>query len=648
MTRNLKWLMVLLVLAALVGMVNASTVYYLSDDNSGLSNGVDFNKILNATTETAGTTGSISIAKDATEVSYAYTNAGIPYNADWATGAATVKVNVTTAPASPYIALSMNLERINSAGTLQESATATAEQTINAAGVYTFNIASKDWTAGAATDRIRLKYSFRNIKTNGALTVTLATGQANMGVTTEIGIIPNAAFSANVTTGSVPLAVKFTDASTNSPTTWSWYWGADETLSSSTQSPEATFTNSGVYNVRLYASNAAGGTWNNKTAYITIWDATFQNTSFKGVGVTADDTFTKMRNGAGTNGVDIPIIMASTTSNIYNVFGRGVFTYNTSSIPDGATITGAQLVLYISGGSQAYNDFASIPSMGVTGGTVIDPLVVSVNDYQRFTDVDYATRLPYADIPKDPNGNLVTFTLVEAGLANVSKTGYTVLFVRWSNDIDNSSPTWGSEKNMFMGVNGSILKVSYTTSAPVTPIASFTTNVTTGTAPTAVLFTDTSTNTPTSWSYSAKNLTPGNNTWFQVSTSQSLALSFGVGNWSLNLTATNSAGSNISTQTTWLNVSPQTAVAPVASFTVDKTTIRFPNSIACTDTSTNTPTSWQWQWGDGTANSTTQNPTHQYTRRGTYIINMAATNDGGTGVASPVTVRVIGYQDNFT
>ena len=87
------------------------------------------------------------------------------------------------------------------------------------------------------------------------------------------------------------------------------------------------------------------------------------------------------------------------------------------------------------------------------------------------------------------------------------------------------------------------------------------------------------------------------------------------------------------------------ATAPVSSFTKNHNTLRIPNRITVTDTSTNTPTSWQWSWGDGTANSTTQNPSHQYLKRGVFTINMAATNAGGTGVATAQTVRVVGYQD---
>jgi PKD repeat protein len=90
------------------------------------------------------------------------------------------------------------------------------------------------------------------------------------------------------------------------------------------------------------------------------------------------------------------------------------------------------------------------------------------------------------------------------------------------------------------------------------------------------------------------------------------------------------------------------ATPPAASFTTSKNYIRIPNTVTATDTSTNTPTSWQWSWGDGTANSTTQNPTHQYTKRGKYDIYLTATNAGGSGTTATATsVKVVGYENYY-
>jgi len=87
--------------------------------------------------------------------------------------------------------------------------------------------------------------------------------------------------------------------------------------------------------------------------------------------------------------------------------------------------------------------------------------------------------------------------------------------------------------------------------------------------------------------------------------------------------------------------------APVASFTLNRNPTRIPNSITATDTSTNTPTSWEWSWGDGTANSTTQNPSHQYLKRGKWDIVLTATNAGGSGTTGATSVKVVGYENYY-
>jgi len=93
----------------------------------------------------------------------------------------------------------------------------------------------------------------------------------------------------------------------------------------------------------------------------------------------------------------------------------------------------------------------------------------------------------------------------------------------------------------------------YEVGAPLPPVASFTTNTTSGLSPLAVQFNDTSTNTPTSWSWKRSNLT-----WSvgeEFSTDENPVQSFVTGNWSINLTATNAGGSDLSDQITWINVS---------------------------------------------------------------------------------------------
>lgn len=195
----------------------------------------------------------------------------------------------------------------------------------------------------------------------------------------------------------------------------------------------------------------------------------------------------------------------------------------------------------------------------------------------------------------------------------------------------------------YSGYGGSgVVIIRYNTPSSAAPIASFTKNTSYGTSPLAVALFDTSTNSPTSWAWYFTNIT-GNNTQTTFSTNQNVNYTFGNGNWSIRLNATNAGGSNVSEQQ-FVNVSGSAATLPVVQYTIDKTFVRFPKTITVNDTSLNTPTSWEWYWGDGTANTTTQNATHQYTKRGAWNVILTATNAAGSNTTTATKVKVFGYE----
>jgi PKD repeat protein len=45
---------------------------------------------------------------------------------------------------------------------------------------------------------------------------------------------------------------------------------------------------------------------------------------------------------------------------------------------------------------------------------------------------------------------------------------------------------------------------------------------------------------------------------------------------------------------------------------------------------TGDPTAWKWNFGDGTAISTAQNPTHTYSKTGSYTVVLTASNAAGS------------------
>ncbi|WP_394339962.1 PKD domain-containing protein [Methanoculleus sp. UBA303] len=80
-------------------------------------------------------------------------------------------------------------------------------------------------------------------------------------------ITPVAGFAASTTSGDAPLAVAFTDRSTNTPTSWSWAFGDGAT--SAEQNPVHTYTTAGTYTVTLTVANTAGSDSATKTITVT-------------------------------------------------------------------------------------------------------------------------------------------------------------------------------------------------------------------------------------------------------------------------------------------------------------------------------------------------------------------------------------------
>ncbi|HEX3013129.1 MAG TPA: PKD domain-containing protein, partial [Methanobacterium sp.] len=76
---------------------------------------------------------------------------------------------------------------------------------------------------------------------------------------------------------------------------------------------------------------------------------------------------------------------------------------------------------------------------------------------------------------------------------------------------------------------------------------------------------------------------------------------------------------------------------PFANFSANPTEGKAPLTVIFTDKSTGDPTEWNWNFGDGTT-STMQNPTHKYSKVGSYTVELTATNAEGSN-----TITKAGY-----
>jgi thermitase len=134
---------------------------------------------------------------------------------------------------------------------------------------------------------------------------------------------PVANFTADPLSGTVPLEVRFSDTSSNTPTSWSWDFG--DGGSSNLQNPVHTYTIPGTYNVTLRASNAKG------------WSSPFERPGLvTALPVSPAGTHT-VRLWQGWNFVSTPRHRTAGTNTVGSLFGtvdfdhHSVLTYNSQA-----------------------------------------------------------------------------------------------------------------------------------------------------------------------------------------------------------------------------------------------------------------------------------------------------------------------------
>ena len=248
----------------------------------------------------------------------------------------------------------------------------------------------------------------------------------------------------------------------------------------------------------------------------------------------------------------------------------------------------------------------------------------------RYTSA--SPELPTADFKADVTSGTTSLTVNFTDQSTGSPTSWLWDFGDGTNATEqNVSHTYTSAGNYTVNltvanVNGtnstSALITVSETSAIALPVANFTSNVSEGSAPISVQFTDLSENTTEwKWDFGDGGSSDQQNPTHKYSK---------AGNYTVALTATNDAGSNTTTKTDYIKVTEATkpVIKPVANFTSSVTSGKVPLKVTFTDTSTGSPTSWFWNFGDG-SKSYLQNPTHKYSKAGTYTVNLTVKNAAG-------------------
>ena len=183
-----------------------------------------------------------------------------------------------------------------------------------------------------------------------------------------------------------------------------------------------------------------------------------------------------------------------------------------------------------------------------------------------------------------------------------------------------------------------LLLLTFISAASASPVADFTANVTTGTVPKQIQFTDTSTGGASSWEWNFGDGTTS------ISRNPLHTYTY-AGTYTVSLMATNTLGNDTETKSGYITISPsgggESGVLAHFTYNALSTAAQF------SDTSLGTPESWEWNFGDGNT-SIEQNPTHEYSVPGTYLTTLAVTRSGITSYYSYPVAVTVGSPNNYS
>jgi len=179
-----------------------------------------------------------------------------------------------TALKASYVAETLAAAGGPVASFMSSTISGTAPLTITFTDTSTGTVTSRIWTFGDGNTSC-LGTTTNTFSSPGIYPVTLTvansfgsdTATQTITVNTVSGK-PGVAFSASPLSGAYPLAVQFTDQSSDSPYSWLWNFGDGNT--SSSQNPTHTYSSTGTYSVTLTATNSIGSDSLTKSSYISV------------------------------------------------------------------------------------------------------------------------------------------------------------------------------------------------------------------------------------------------------------------------------------------------------------------------------------------------------------------------------------------
>jgi PKD repeat protein len=458
-----------------------------------------------------------------------------------------------------------------------------------------------------------------------------------------------AEFSANVTSGSVPLTVQFTDETyVSEPDTWFWDFGDGTT--STVQNPQHTYSNPGSYTVTLTATGPEGSDTEVKEDFITVYPPLYSLEYFFDEDPGYGNGIAIYYNARNTGLFEFNIPLEEMEDGLHTLFARikdtsGVWTHTfnrsflLTKLPGDADPLVNRMEYFMDedpGYGQAtaisFNPDA-LPEVTVdlTLGSLSPGLhtlyvrsrdengrwsIVMQRSFQKGTHPDDPLKeLISAEyfIDSDPgpgNGTQVLFDPnngIHEQQFEVNLEGYAagehIFYVRAKDD----SGSWSITHTETFEVEGADI------------FAAFSAEPTAGVAPLTVQFTDESAGEPLAWEWDFEN--DGTVDAFI----QDPEFTYDEpGIYSVSLTVSDGEYSDSEIKEEYIIV-----VEPLeAAFSADVTSGEAPLTVQFTDESTGNPTSWEWDFeNDGSIDSYLQNPEFTYSDAGIYNVSLTVYND---------------------
>jgi len=402
-----------------------------------------------------------------------------------------------------------------------------------------------------------------------------------------VGVAPIAQFDAHYAFATVPTKVTFVDNSRGS-TPLNYQWDFGDGSASAEQNPSHMYTQRGIFTVKLTVTNAFGSSTEIKNNFISI-----------GMGPKADFT-------ASPTAGNVPMSVLFTDKSQGHVttwqwdFGDGKRSAEKDPVHTYWTAGVYNVILTVSNeygtSDETKTNFITVAGP-LTAGFNADPMSGRAPLVVKFTDRSIGSptswKWDFGD-GSTSTGQNPTHTFTSAGAYHVVLDIYRGQDSAASGQVINAG---GVPNADFIGAPTSV-NVEET-----------------------VGFTDTSSNSPSQWSWDFGDTAtsglrnPGHA--YQLK-----------GIYTVSLTSRNDNGKDTETKTGYINVGmgPKADFRPViAPFEQNL----VPMNVRFVDQSTRLPTSWQWDFGDGQT-STEQNPAHTYMKEAIYTVSLTVKNTFGT------------------